>query len=600
MSSIAIPPGLRSAVTTADGEFIPDVVVVAAPYAPAGPVIAGTSASTITIGSIGTYTFAMNEFKLGFAPGMRVRAAVNDYPDQWMEGLVIDYDGTHVVMEVDSFHGDGAYDDWNINVAGVPGQQGPQGPQGQQGTPGDPGGPPGPEGPMGPAGPQGVQGIPGPQGVKGDTGAQGIQGPIGATGADSTVPGPTGPEGPEGPVGPEGPQGPQGIQGPAGTGNLSGTGTAGQLAEWVDANNLRGIDKSSLGNISSSGTITANDVAQWVDGTHIKGVPLATWRTGAAYLGTTTFRNTAGGDGLNIGGAANQGQIICQGVSADISLVITSKGNAGVTMYNGNFARMCASFNSAPGSNTFTSFTAGVGNCNLSSNPPANPIVVGSPMQLADGSTAVTQAASDNDQSIATTAMVQAAIAAALAAAGLPTTGAMRPTISDTADPGWILLIANGTVGNVGSGAYYAAANAQALFNKLWPIPYYTMWDAAGTPVAKGASAAADWTALKRIMTPNVAGRDVAGCGQGSGLANRPLGSFDGAEVVAPTLLSHAHGPSGAYYIMNTDGSTGVADAGSVYYKPTNVGTGSTAPAGNSANMSVIQPRTYVNWMIKL
>jgi len=102
--------------------------------------------------------------------------------------------------------------------------QGPMGPTGPQGEPG----PMGPQGIPGPRG-SGSTGLAGPQGPPGETGPEGPPGPAGPTGADSTVPGPQGPEGPEGPegpagadstvpgpTGPQGPQGIQGIQGPQG------------------------------------------------------------------------------------------------------------------------------------------------------------------------------------------------------------------------------------------------------------------------------------------------------------------------------------------------------------------------------------------------
>jgi hypothetical protein len=145
------------------------------------------------------------------------------------------------------------------------------------------------------------------------------------------------------------------------------------------------------GNVSNSGTPAANDVAQWVTSTTIKGVPLATWRTSAAFFGTTTYRNTAGGDGVDINGAAGQGRVIASGASADIGLLLTSKGNGGVYIYNANFSLFTASFVSAPGSNTFPTFTANIGQSQLANNPAGNPIVMGSVLKLkgvVDGSNA--------------------------------------------------------------------------------------------------------------------------------------------------------------------------------------------------------------------
>jgi hypothetical protein len=121
----------------------PSAIVVAAPYAPAGPIIAGTSSSSVQIIEA-PRQFTMNETGLGFAPGMRVRAAFVDDPiDQWMEGVVTLYNETARLLsvDVDLISGDGTYSDWSINVTGEPGQDGAQGepgPIGPSGTGGIP------------------------------------------------------------------------------------------------------------------------------------------------------------------------------------------------------------------------------------------------------------------------------------------------------------------------------------------------------------------------------------------------------------------------------------------------------------------------------
>ena len=43
VNSVATVPTVRAAVTSAGGLTLPDIIVVAAPFAPAGPTIAGTS-----------------------------------------------------------------------------------------------------------------------------------------------------------------------------------------------------------------------------------------------------------------------------------------------------------------------------------------------------------------------------------------------------------------------------------------------------------------------------------------------------------------------------------------------------------------------------
>lgn len=180
----------------------PGATVFAAPYAPYGPIIAGTSLSEIEI-ALGEHTLLMEQFNLGFMPGMRLRAAVVDMPNVGFEGNVVSYRAAdnELVILADVIGGEGPHSDWSVTVAGVPGIQGPEGPQGPQGPPGTPGGPQGPMGPQGVKGDPGEIGPEGPQGPKGDTGDPG---------------GPIGPEGPQGEPGPEGPQGLQGMPGPAG------------------------------------------------------------------------------------------------------------------------------------------------------------------------------------------------------------------------------------------------------------------------------------------------------------------------------------------------------------------------------------------------
>jgi microcystin-dependent protein len=117
----------------------PPVLIVAAPYAPAGPVIAGTSATPNDVSLGGEHTFAMEQTGLGFVPGVRVRASATDDPTMWMEGIITAFDGTNLIVDVDASNGAGIFDSWAINVAGEPGKkgdkgdtgaQGPQGPQG--------------------------------------------------------------------------------------------------------------------------------------------------------------------------------------------------------------------------------------------------------------------------------------------------------------------------------------------------------------------------------------------------------------------------------------------------------------------------------------
>jgi hypothetical protein len=188
----------------------PGGTVYAAPYSPAGPIIAGTSNSTAEL-RLGWAAFIMNEFNLGFTPGIRVRAAFIENPTTvYMEGVVTEYnfDTNELDFEVDLLGpaGGGVYEDWWIGVAGEQGVRGVQGPQGIEGPAGPSGGPQGPPGLPGPPGQDGAQGPIGPQGPQGEPGDPGgPMGPPGPQGPQGDPGGPPGATGPEGPIGPRGP-----------------------------------------------------------------------------------------------------------------------------------------------------------------------------------------------------------------------------------------------------------------------------------------------------------------------------------------------------------------------------------------------------------
>jgi len=112
------------------------VVVTTAPMAPRST-LATTSESEITIGP-GERAFDVSGIA-GFsvAPGVRLRATAAGGVVDWLEGPVVSYDGTSVVIHVDRMSGEGGtFDDWHIGVIGNPGEQGPIGERGPAGTPG--------------------------------------------------------------------------------------------------------------------------------------------------------------------------------------------------------------------------------------------------------------------------------------------------------------------------------------------------------------------------------------------------------------------------------------------------------------------------------
>lgn len=75
---------------------------------------------------------------------------------------------------------------------------------------------------------------------------------------------------------------------------------------------------------------------------------------------------------------------------------------------------------------------------------------------------------------------------------------------------GWLNASTGGSVGNAASGATLRAnSDASALFAVIWnnvPDEQAPIYDSGGTQTARGASAAADFAAGKRLMIPPMAG----------------------------------------------------------------------------------------------
>lgn len=132
-------------------------------------------------------------------------------------------------------------------------------------------------------------------------------------------------------------------------------------------------------------------------------------------------------------------------------------------------------------------------------------------------------------------------VRALLSGQTISTTGDIKLALKATPDAGWLALDGS-SIGDALSGATGRAhADAEALFLHLW-----STFDNATCPVSggRGASAAADFAAHKRITLPDARGRALVMAGLGPGLTSRALGSVFGAEAVAITLAqmpAHAH-----------------------------------------------------------
>lgn len=110
--------------------------------------------------------------------------------------------------------------------------------------------------------------------------------------------------------------------------------------------------------------------------------------------------------------------------------------------------------------------------------------------------------------------------------------GDILATFNVATRSGW-LLCDHRTIGSSTSGAQLTGNTYNTLFTVLWANQYIELLTSAGSPTTKGASAAIDWAANKRMYLPDIRGRAVAFAGQGNGLLNRNLGLMYGQEYFA-------------------------------------------------------------------
>lgn len=138
--------------------------------------------------------------------------------------------------------------------------------------------------------------------------------------------------------------------------------------------------------------------------------------------------------------------------------------------------------------------------------------------------------------------------------------GALMPYVGTTAPTGWVLAN-GGTIGNASSSATLRAnADTSTLFALLWdsfPNTTLAIQDSAGTPTTRGASAAADFAANKRMPVPDMRGRVPAGNDTMSATAasrltssvmtpnGSTMGGTGGTQthtLTTPEMPSHSHG----------------------------------------------------------
>jgi hypothetical protein len=200
-----------------------------------------------------------------------------------------------------------------------------------------------------------------------------------------------------------------------------------------------------------------------------------------------------------------------------------------------------------------------------------------------------------------------------LAALNAWSTGDVKSTIKTIADIGR-LMMNDGTIGNVSSGANFAGALALNLYTLLWDNVTNTYAPVAG---GRGATAAADWAANKPIALLAVLGRALGVAGAGSGLTLRALGQTAGVETqaiaqanlpaVSPTFSGTPPGVS--FTQWNGTGGTEQSGGGATFnpvrtadiiQTPLPTPAGTISALGSGTALPIMQPTTFLNVMIKL
>jgi microcystin-dependent protein len=220
---------------------------------------------------------------------------------------------------------------------------------------------------------------------------------------------------------------------------------------------------------------------------------------------------------------------------------------------------------------------------------------------------------------------------ALLGVTSLPQPGDFKLTLRKTADAGW-LMCDDTTIGNASSGATHktgdvAGLDVSELYAILWGVDnaYCPVYNSDGSASTRGANAAADYAANKRIAMTKMLGRALAISGSGSGLTPRALGLTVGAETVlldATMIPAHQHdvfikdpGHNHTFPVqaneMNVSGTTGYKAGGATNTSTSTTGItigsvsgtandNKTASIGGGLAHENMQPSAFLNAMLKL
>lgn len=205
--------------------------------------------------------------------------------------------------------------------------------------------------------------------------------------------------------------------------------------------------------------------------------------------------------------------------------------------------------------------------------------------------------------------------------------GDMKQSFSSAAQTGW-LLCSGLTIGNAASGGTARAnADTESLFTILWNDYSNTILpiqDSAGAPSTRGANAAADYAANKRMPLPDLRGRAVIGkddmggtsanriTAAGCGIDGDVLGNSGGAQthtLVEAEMPSHTHLQDSHNHSRDNGFLTAVAGTGTntvaggtavIVRTHTDVTTAVNQNTGGGGAHNNVQPSWVMNVFIKL